>query len=788
MLSEVDKLEATTNMTVFDQQVAAAKQWFVNPRFAGITRLYTPQQVAEQQGSIHGDYTVAREAADGFYRRLRELFAQRKQITTFGPYSPGQAIMMKRMGMEGIYLGGWATSAKGSVTEDPGPDLASYPLSQVPDEAAGVVRALLAADKNQHFTRARMSEPQRKATPEIDFRPFIIADADTGHGGDAHVRNLIRRFVEVGVPGYHIEDQKPGAKKCGHQGGKVLVGQDEQLRRLNAARLQLDIMRVPGIIVNRTDAESATFLENLTDERDQPFILGATNTDLPTYRVGYLAIQRKLSELGVEEIRGHLLFAVSETEYQEAFAWLQRAGLLPIIRSTAQVLRDASSSEFESALDKLETRYMEAWQTQADLKTYGRAVADVMQTRVADGERFDMTVDEWLNFSMRASFYEIREKAATLGIGVAWDCESPKTAEGFYQVQGGIDYAVTKSLAAAPFADLLWMETKTADLEDAEKFAHAIHAQYPDKMLAYNLSPSFNWDTTGMSDEQMRRFPEELGKLGFVFNFITYGGHQIDGLAAEEFATAIKQDGMLALARLQRKFRLLESPYRTPQTLVGGPRLDGALMASSGRTAATKAMGKGSTQFQHLIQTEVPPRVLEEWLATWAEQWKYSGKIRVQLRPHTAGSDLLELTVLSESNQEKLANIIFSSLQDRRGRNFLSIRDQSTAIPFRKKRLMTLMQLFLIHRYSAQAVHYVTPTEDNTAQTEKMQRMGIFSEVHTEIGQIIVARVNRERVAELVKPDRAGLQEMISRATPAVAASGVAEGTDELEELMPSGD
>ena len=98
-------------------------------------------------------------------------------------------------------------------------------------------------------------------------------------------------------------------------------------------------------------------------------------------------------------------------------------------------------------------------------------------------------------------------------------------------------------------------------------------------MLAYNLSPSFNWDTTGMSDEEMRRFPEELGKLGFVFNFITYGGHQIDGLAAEEFATALKQEGMVALAKLQRKLRLVESPYRTPQTLVGGPRSDAALLA-----------------------------------------------------------------------------------------------------------------------------------------------------------------------------------------------------------------
>ena len=782
MLTKVESQESSVMM--FDQQVSAAREWFASPRFAGILRLYSPHQVAEQQGTMGGDYTIARRAAEDFYPRLRELFEQRKQITTFGPYSPGQAVMMKRMGMEGIYLGGWATSARGSVTEDPGPDLASYPLSQVPDEAAGLVRALLAADKNQHFARMRMTEQQRKSTPTIDFRPFIIADADTGHGGDAHVRNLIRRFVEVGVPGYHIEDQKPGAKKCGHQGGKVLVAQDEQIRRLNAARLQLDIMRVPGLIVNRTDAESATFLDNLSDERDQAFVLGATNTDLPSYRVGYLAILRKLAELGVAEIRGHLLFAVSETEYQAAFAWLQRVGLLPTIRSTAQALSNATAPEFDVALDKIETRYMEAWQGEADLKTYGRAVADVIQARTADGESFDMTVEEWLTFSKNASFYEIREQARSLGIQIVWDCELPKTPEGFYQIQGGLDYAIAKSLASAPFADLLWMETKTADLEDAEKFAEAIHAQYPDKMLAYNLSPSFNWDTTGMTDEQMKRFPEELGKLGFVFNFITYGGHQIDGLAAEEFATAMKQDGMLALARLQRKLRLLESPYRTPQTLVGGPRLDGALMASSGRTAATKAMGKGSTQFQHLVQTEIPPRLLEEWLGSWSERWSFPSKIRVQLRPHTAGSELLELAVLNESNQEKIANIIFASLQDRRGRNLLSVRDQNTQTPFRKKKLMTLIQLFLIHRYSANAVHYVTPTVDNEFQAQKMKSLGIFSDVHTEVGQIIVAQVSKERVAELVRPDRALLGEMIRNTSPAPLTAP----TEESDELIPSGD
>ena len=132
----------------FEAELEATQRWFDTPRFRGIARLYSARQVVEQRGTIAHDYTVAREAAAAFYDRLRELFAEWRCITTFGPYSPGQAVALKRMGIEAIYLGGWATSAKGSTSEDPGPDLASYPLSQVPDEAATLVRALLTADRN----------------------------------------------------------------------------------------------------------------------------------------------------------------------------------------------------------------------------------------------------------------------------------------------------------------------------------------------------------------------------------------------------------------------------------------------------------------------------------------------------------------------------------------------------------------------------------------------------------------------------------------------------------------
>ncbi len=746
-----------------EREVAETEEWFGSPRFEGLPRLYSARQVVEQRGTIENDYTLARTAASQFYERLRELFEARQSIITFGPYSPSQAVVMKRVGIEAIYVGGWATSAKGSISEDPGADLASYPLSRVPDEAAPVVRALLTADKNQKFARSRMTQKERAKTREVDYRPFIVADADTGHGGDGHVRNLVRRFVEVGVPGYHIEDQKPGAKKCGHQGGKVLVPLDEQIKRLTAARFQLDIMNVPGILIARTDAEAATLLDGRGDERDHPFILGATRLDLPSCKVALLAILKGLHELGVKEINGHLLYKIPDGEYERAFSWLKKVGILKAMEEAARIVGDANIVHAGQVLDPITAKFFQLWEVAAGLKTFGQAVAEAMAFHMDEGSRFDMTIDEWIEWSNHASLPQTREKARSMGVNVVWDCELSKTPDGYYPVKGGIDYAIARSLHVAPFADLVWMETKTADLADAKKFADAIHAVYPNQMLAYNLSPSFNWDTTGMTDEEMTEFPKELGKLGYVFNFITYGGHQVDGTATEEFATALSQEGMLALSRLQRKIRLLESPYRTPQTLVGGPRLDAALMACTGRTATTAAMGKGSTQTQHLVQTEVPPSVLQKWLEIWAAENHIAGPLRVELRPHTAGSDVLEVGIINEAGA-MVAGVVFASIRDRRGRSILSVRDQNTTdTALRRKRLMTVIFLFLLYRYDVHAVHFITPSDDNRRQTRGMKAMRIFDEVNEEVGEIIVADVNTDRVRELVTPDQAELRKLISK-------------------------
>ena len=209
-------------------------------------------------------------------------------------------------------------------------------------------------------------------------------------------------------------------------------------------------------------------------------------------------------------------------------------------------------------------------------------------------------------------------------------------------------------------------------------------------------------------------------------------------------------------------------------------------MASSGGTAATKAMGKGSTQHQHLVQTEVPTKLLEEWLAMWTESRQIPGPLRVGLRPHTAGSELLELT-LSKTSGEKVANVIFAVIVDRRGRNILSVRDQNTFdSALRQKRLMTLNHLFLIHRYKIWAVHYVSPTDDNRYQAQKMKTHGLFSDVHDEVGHVIVADVSAEGVKTLLAADRDRLNALNQRDypyAPVDAATQTAQRTGRDEKM-----
>jgi isocitrate lyase len=771
-------------------ELRKTEAWFQSRRFEEITRLHTAFEVVALRGSRREDHTIARESATKMYDYLQRLFREKQQEITYGPFSPTGAVRTVMEGIKVLYLGGWSTSAKGSDSEDPGADLANYALDRVPKEGGSWVRALLHQDEVQRSNRMRMTSVQRKKNLAIEFcPPMIIPDGDTGHGGEHHIRNLVKKFVENKIGAIHIEDQRPGCKVCGHQGQKVLVSTAEMISRLNTARLQFDIMGIPAVIVARTDSNDATAIDSIEDERDHPFVYGATHRRTVPVKNVSLAVIKKFYEAGFKEINGHLLHRISDKAYRDAEQWLKEEHLTDRIKDgigrvhreieslkklrkqaprqkTAQrdVREQLAAHEImvrkvtEETVDHVLADIRETWAQKAGLKTYAVAVAEALEAKIPGKTKVTMSVDRWKKFAASVSHKEARERAESMGIDLFWDWDLPRTPEGFYQVTGGRDMATARGLAMAPFADLIWRETAQPDLEDDKAWADAIHATFPRKMLAYNLSPSWNWDAWGFTDDQLRNFANELGKMGYVYNFITYAGHQTEALMNGRLARALKEEGVLGFVRLiQRSLRLANDPAQYPQSFVGGAWADRFRRAARGPSLTTSSMGGKSTEMQHRKAVEVPTSVLERWLRIWTQHWSEQGlldkgELSVELKERWAGSEHMMLNVFDEA-RDKIAEITFRVDKDRDGRKYLAVKDQNTVKRYRSRRLMTLMHFFLLHRYKIDLVYYVAPTHDNRMSVQRMMHNGVFRQARTDDPNIIAIEVDTTRAQKIFAND-----------------------------------
>jgi isocitrate lyase len=792
MNTKVARLDSRRDTEAIEwaDELRKTEAWFQSQRFEEITRLHTAFEVVALRGSTREDHTVARESAVKMYDYLQRLFREKRQEITYGPFSPTGAVRAVMEGIKVLYLGGWSTSARGSDSEDPGADLANYALDRVPKEGSSWVRALLHQDEVQRSNRMRMTSVQRKKNAAIEFSPpMIIPDGDTGHGGEHHIRNLVKKFVESKIGAIHIEDQRPGCKVCGHQGQKVLVCTAEMISRLNTARLQFDIMGLPGVIVARTDSNDATAIDSVEDERDHPFIYGATNRRIVPFKNVSLAVIKKFYEHGFKEINGHLLHRISDKAYREAEQWLKDERLTARVhdainrinkeieslkRLRQQARRQGNGQRdvreqlaalevmvkkvTEETVDHVLADIRETWAQKAGLKTYADAVAEAVQAKTPGKTKLTMSVDRWKKFAASVSHEEARERAESMGIDVFWNWDLPRTSEGFYQVTGGRDMATARGLAMAPFADLVWRETAQPDLEDDRAWADAIHATFPKKMLAYNLSPSWNWDAWGFTDDQLRSFANELGKMGYVYNFITYAGHQTESLMNGRLARALKEEGVLGFVRLiQRSLRLANDPAQYPQSFVGGAWADRFRRAARGPSLTTSSMGGKSTEMQHRKAVEVPTSVLERWLRIWAQHWSEQGlldkgELSVELKERWAGSEHMMLNVFDEAH-DKIAEITFRVDRDRDGRKYLAVKDQNTVKKYRSRRLMTLMHFFLLHRYKIDLVYYVAPTHDNRMSVQRMMYNGIFRQARTDDPNIIAIEVDTARAQRIFAND-----------------------------------
>jgi isocitrate lyase len=234
--------------------------WRTDPRWSGVERAYSAEDVIRLRGSVQIEHTLATLGAT----KLWGMLHTEPYINALGALTGNQAMQQVKAGLKAIYLSGWQVAADANLAGQMYPDQSLYPANSVPHVVRRINQALQRADQIHHA----------EGDDSIDWFAPIVADAEAGFGGPLNVFELTKAMIEAGASGVHLEDQLSSEKKCGHMGGKVLLPTQTAVRNLVAARLAADVMGVPTLIVARTDADAANLITSDVDPRDQEFITG----------------------------------------------------------------------------------------------------------------------------------------------------------------------------------------------------------------------------------------------------------------------------------------------------------------------------------------------------------------------------------------------------------------------------------------------------------------------------------------------------------------------------------
>lgn len=482
----------------YEQDVAEIKEWWAKDHKKHLTRPYSAEEVAKFRNSIKTDYFSSIQARK-LWKMLNEQVEKEEPVMTVGCVEPLLAAQMSKSGLKCVYVSGGVSGV--TQVEEPGVDHADYPWDTVPKVVNKIFKSQMWNDRCQRNFLLSLLEEERKTYPEFDFLLPMIADGDMGFGGVTTIGKYTKLFVEAGVAMFHIDDLAIGVKKFTQGIGRTVIPTSEYLKRLTAARFQIDVMGADTLLMSRVDCYHGGFITSVFDSRDHAYVMGSTNPD----------IEPLVKVLNATRIAGGDLPAVK-------LQWFKDAKVMTFDEAAKEALDDKEYAEYEKLL----------------------------------AENKLVSLDKRRELA----------KTAAPSKDVFFDWDSGRNTYGHYLFKQCIESVIDRATVALPMTDASWARIDTPNPQDVEKFHVEIRKISPKRICGFGYVGTYKFEDHGYTTEQVKTLHKDLAKIGAVWQVQPIYATQGSNLHNYKFLQMWKEEGIFGYIRDIQTEALNPAPYR----------------------------------------------------------------------------------------------------------------------------------------------------------------------------------------------------------------------------------